>query len=84
MKNYPLSSNCCNWIFVDHIENKGAERERMTYNKAESISVNVDFILSHFRNRVFPRTISTFKTRGKQRLSIDREILAPQFEKACG
>ena len=38
----------------------------MTYNKAESISVNVDFILSHFRNRVFPRTISTFKTRGSK------------------
>ena len=65
---------------MDHIENERADREKMTSNKAESISVNVDFILNHFCNRVFPRTISTYKSRGKQLEVFGKDEMITAYE----
>ena len=65
---------------MEHIENERADREKMTSNKADSISANVDFILNHFRNRLFPRTISTNKSRGKQLEVFGKDEMITAYE----
>jgi len=46
----------------------------------ESISVNVDFILTHFPDHIFPRTISTYKSRGKQFEVFSKEEMIARYE----
>jgi Primase X len=44
----------------------GADKKHIEAISNESISINLNFILSHFIDPIFPRTISTYKTQGKQ------------------
>ena len=45
----------------------------------DSISDNVDFILKHFSDPVYPRTISTYKSHGKQFEVFSKEEILNEY-----
>ena len=48
----------------------------------QGIAENTKFILGHFQTPLFPRTISTFRTKGKQINVYDLEDIISEFKKA--
>jgi hypothetical protein len=53
------------------------------HHPTQDIVQNTEFILDHFRKPLFPRTISTFRTKGKQFRVYSVNEMVCEFEKAC-
>jgi Primase X len=51
-------------------------------NNTESVSANLDFILNHFSKPLFPRTISTYKSQGKQFEIFSKDEMIKAYEES--
>jgi uncharacterized membrane protein len=54
--------------------------EEKLVHTSRNISEGLDFILSHFQGRVFPRTVSAMGTKNKQVEVFDKENATNLFE----
>src|SRR4051812_23643113 len=59
-----------------------AVRKNTPYHYFQGIAENTKFILGHFQAPLFPRTISTFRTNGKQIRVYSLEEIMSEFKKA--
>jgi hypothetical protein len=59
-----------------------AARKNTPYLHYQDIAENTKFILNHFQKPLFPRTISTFRTNGKQIRIYSFEEIICEFKKA--
>jgi hypothetical protein len=73
-----------NWDsdYTSDITSEVADPEYPPLNKPFSVSDGLDFILSHFKEDYFPRTISTKTTEGKQIVVYSKEEALARFKAA--